>query len=103
MVRALLGFSRSVEGHNHHHHHHHQDNETVLTFLVLAIQGYCQAGCKALHAKSYGTIRQSTGSPHPSLFPAPSLMAANCLRTQGIHLSVYIYCSVSPAERGAVA
>ncbi|RYN85176.1 hypothetical protein AA0119_g13330 [Alternaria tenuissima] len=65
MVRALLGFSRSVEGHHHHHHHHHhQDEETVLTFLVLAIQGCCQAGCKTLHAKSYGTIRQSTGSPH---------------------------------------
>ncbi|KAF1363757.1 hypothetical protein EJ07DRAFT_96977 [Lizonia empirigonia] len=54
MARALLRFSRSVEGHNHH-----QDKETVLPLLVLA------AYRKALHAKSYGAIRQSTGSPHP--------------------------------------
>ncbi|KAF1925707.1 uncharacterized protein M421DRAFT_69427 [Didymella exigua CBS 183.55] len=54
MARALPRFSRSVEGHNHQ-----QDKETALPLLVLA------AYRKALHAKSYGTTRQSTGSPHP--------------------------------------
>ncbi|EDU45938.1 hypothetical protein PTRG_11782 [Pyrenophora tritici-repentis Pt-1C-BFP] len=60
MARALLRFSRSVEGHNHR-----LDKETALTLLVLARYRHLPGlNTKALHAQSYGTTRQSTGSPH---------------------------------------